>query len=169
MKQLLRDLVRKKDVEGRTLLHYVAAADIEVSAHEAMRVEQELVRAMGRAEDDFRDKSDDELQAVASKLEELRLRNLQNIRRVCQWVLETDSAAASVSDNRGMNAFHFAIHKGRQWNPELKCLALLVPGWPSSKAIGRDGLLPFMLAAVQDDVETSFELLRRTDIGLICS
>jgi hypothetical protein len=110
------------------------------------------------------DPTDEDQVTLQKRREVMETRNPGYVVEVCQWILCLDPSAAFVRDGHGMNPFHYAISKGKQWNACLKELARLVPEWPQFRATGT-GLYPFMLAAAteysdDDDVSTIYGLLR---------
>jgi len=151
-------LLRRKDRQGRSLLHYAAANNAEVNEIEFREIESDII------EDENLDPTDQEWEALQQERNKLEKRNRGHVVKLCKWILTIHPPTASELDFHGMNPFHYAISKGKQWDTGLEDLVKLVPGWPHSRE-AKTGLYPFMLAATPEysqgaNVDTIYELLR---------
>lgn len=146
LRESCKSMVQRKDENGRTFLHYII-----------------LFRQKNETPLDYDlDSTDKTLEDSKMEIARLEERNRGHVVEAC--VLCMEPSAAFVQDSEGMNPFHFAISKGKQWDDGLEDLAKLVPDWLHSRE-GSTGLSPFMLAAIpsistDDDVSTIYGLLR---------
>lgn len=167
--RFLKTLVYKKDSKGRTLLHYAAAFACRPNRRELyyqhIRFCAEFWTARGRnagVDDDVPELPPDGIEEWEKEKRKLQERNTSYQQQVISWILEQDASLAFVTDNDGLNPFHYALSCGKTWNSGLEYLANSVPEWPESAT--KKGLLPYQFAATLVDehgeVDTIYELLK---------
>lgn len=138
----LKALVRKRDAQGKTILHHVVVAPV------------------------FRSSLALEATPHRKRRKCLSMRRVNCHVDLVRWALQQEPSLARVCDNEGQNALHTALKYGSTWNAGVREMVEMVPDWQyePTELNGEGDLLPFQIAATacHGDLDTIYELLKIT-------
>lgn len=168
LRQTIARLFKRRDYDGRSLIHYIAAykpgyhdlnlggtlRDLESVAVYDCRIRTgEHIRTCDERVDNERLNTE-----AAAVWEQYLDKKKRRVGEIIQWALTIDGDVASCTDKDGLDPFQYAVSKGKTWADGLEHVAKRVPGW--TKPRGDASLCPFAMAACSLDLDTAFELLR---------
>jgi hypothetical protein len=165
-------VLQRRDANGRSILHYIAAYDLvddDLEGNRKFEIAQKLRKEYKEKghecpflwHDPYGEEDDDEKHGLAILMwwKKRQKEKLTKIGQIAEWILRKDKDMALAVDVNGLNPFQYAVSVGKEWHHGLKIIAKRVPGW--AQQLDNDSLCPFAIAAHScNDLNTVFELLR---------